>query len=186
MPVLPFVLYPGAPDGRTAPQRAAAVEMLLSMALGFGSIGSMLGALPQRPPQLSGTLTVVGSRALTYPVARWVRAFRYEHPKVRVIVRLYGSGTAADAMAQGSADVAPLSRGLRPGEWALFGPAANRPSAARIRIGAAASGPRAMISGGADGWLYIARHQGLPPNRIAVEFARIARACESDGPLAWM
>lgn len=182
MPVFPSALSLLAPDGKTASQRDGLVETLISMALGIGAIGSTLGVSPVPGPpsrQLSGTLTVVGSRALTQPVARWVRVFRYEHPRVHVIVRLYGSGTAADAMAQGHADVIPLSRNLRPREWALFGPLANRPSAVPISIDAAA--PHSVNSGRADSWLYIARHQGLPPNRIAVEFARIARLCEGGG-----
>ena len=117
-------------------------------------------SVASRAPPLSGHLRIAGSRALAEPVARWVAAFRREHPSVHVSVALYGTGTAAAVMSGALADVAPLTRPLNRDERMLF---AGR-----------ATPPRALTLPG-NATLYLTRAGGAEPTPAALEFARIAR-----------
>lgn len=111
------MLFPAdlrADDLRPLPQRLAIVSMLL----GWGAL--VLGVLPwsdreryqTHRPELAGSLAVVGSRATAEPVARWVAIFRREHPAVHVTTAFYGTAVATAAVADGTADIAPLVRSL--------------------------------------------------------------------------
>ena len=111
------MLFPAglrADDLKPLPQRLAIVSMLL----GYGAL--LLGVLPwtgreryrTHRPELIGTLAVVGSRATAEPVGRWVAIFRREHPAVHVTTAFYGTAAAAAAVADGTADIAPLVRSL--------------------------------------------------------------------------
>ncbi len=128
-------------------------------------------------PALSGDLRIAGSRAMRGSIERWVGIFRREHPGVRVQIALVGSGAAADAMAQGEADVAPMTRPLQSSEQALFKPAQALPQT--IALGRAEAGP----SSGAGPWGPVSLYFYFVPVRreAAREFVRIATSAEGSG-----
>lgn len=55
-------------------------------------------------------------------IDRWIEQFRRENPNVVVHPAMYGSGTAAGALVEGAADIAPLARQIDAKELALFAP----------------------------------------------------------------
>jgi phosphate transport system substrate-binding protein len=91
------------------------------------------------PDDLKGELTIVGSRSMHEIVDNWVRLYRREHPSVIVRTALYGSGTAAGALVEEMADIAPLSREMRPEERADFDTKPFAPTAVRVGTGSFAT-----------------------------------------------
>jgi phosphate transport system substrate-binding protein len=81
----------------------------------------------------SGELTIVGSRSMQEDVGRWVDIYRQRHPDVRVHTMLFGSGTAAGALLEETADVVPLARKLRPMERAMFADRRSTPLIVEVR-----------------------------------------------------
>lgn len=115
---------------------------LIALAASFGACAGVASNLPSHPTMpadcLTGELRLVGSRSMEPLVERWVRLFRKQHPEVLVQTNLYGSGTAAGALAEGIADLAPLSRELDPQEQSLF-PDDLRPEAVKVGVGSHSS-----------------------------------------------
>ena len=143
--LLPFPRVPLATTARTLVRAALMLAMTLPPTIP-----------PPRP--LGGQLRIVGSRAMAAPVAQWVTIFRRKHPDVRVSVALYGTGTAAAAIRDDLADVAPVTRAFRPAEQALF---VRAPAPRRVPLRGAAV-------------LYVSRSERGEPLPAAAEFARIA------------
>jgi|GEM_PF-3426825 len=124
-------------------------------------------------PTLDGELVVVGSRAMAEPVGRWVAIFRREHPAVHVTTRFYGSAVAVAALADGTADVAPLVHPVSGG---------NHDAVARTgyRIGTLrGSGP---VSGHSLD-IYFAPARCAPNRLAAIEFVEVAVSREGQGQI---
>lgn len=70
--------------------------------------------------QLSGSIRIVGTDTMKELMGRWIEAFTALHPAVRIQLAAKGALTAAPALADGSADLAPLGREFTPTELAAF------------------------------------------------------------------
>ncbi len=121
-----------------------------------------------RRPALDGALVVIGSRAMAEPVGRWVAIFRREHPAVPVTTRFYGSAVAVAALADGTADIAPLIHPLTTGNHDLAALSAFRIGTLR--------GSRSVPDDSID---MVFAAAGCAPNRLAViEFVEVALSLE--------
>lgn len=126
---------------------------------------------PAASPNLHGQLIIVGSRGMAEVVARWTGVFRRIHPGVQVTLMPIGSGVAAGALADGDADLAALTRGMRRQERLLVGPRDVRP----VFVGVAPASRQPM-------YLYINRLDGDRP-AAAAEFVRIALSPEGQAQI---
>ena len=70
--------------------------------------------------ELSGTIRIVGTDTMKELMGRWIAAFTALHPGVHVEFTAKGALSAAPALADGSADLAPLGREFTPTELAAF------------------------------------------------------------------
>lgn len=125
-------------------------------------------------PVMNGELKIVGSYIAADPVRRWAAILQREHPDARVKVLLYGSGTAADAMAEGKADIAPLARTLKPDERALVIESGVTPRAVTVGAHRSAQLPREPL------YLYVGGDAASP---LAIEFVRVALSDEGQAAL---
>lgn len=149
--------------------------LIASVALLACSIGLLARPARYRAdgPSLSGRLTIIGSRGAAELVDHWLAIFRREHPQVQVVTRLYGSGVAAGAIADGAADVVPMTRQLAPEELSFLLHANAR--AETVRVGewrTRGSFMRQPLI------LYVNGVAGAPPSDAAREFVRIALSRE--------
>lgn len=98
----------------------AAAGLLVGAAHGGGV--AVDPALPeyQRAPGVAGNLTSIGSDALNNMMTLWAEAFRAIYPSVNVQVQGAGSSTAPPALTQGTANLGPMSRGMKQGEIRAF------------------------------------------------------------------
>ena len=65
---------------------------------------------------ISGNLTSVGSDTLNNLMTLWAEEFRRRYPAVRIQVEGKGSSTAPPALIEGTAQVGPMSREMKPSE----------------------------------------------------------------------
>ncbi|MDP9050653.1 MAG: substrate-binding domain-containing protein [Acidobacteriota bacterium] len=79
------------------------------------------------PPvqELSGTIRIVGTDTMKELMGRWINSFTAFHLGVHIELAADGALTAAPALADGSADLAPLGREFTPAELTSF--RVNRP-----------------------------------------------------------
>jgi phosphate transport system substrate-binding protein len=82
------------------------------------------GPAPAQTPapteQLTGSIRIVGTDTMKELMDRWIAAFTALHPAVNIELAAKGALTAAPALADGSADLAPLGREFTPAELAAF------------------------------------------------------------------
>jgi phosphate transport system substrate-binding protein len=81
---------------------------------------STLAQTPAPDRELSGSIRVVGTDTMKELMDRWITAFTALHPGVHIELAAKGALTAAPALADGSADLAPLGREFTPTELAAF------------------------------------------------------------------
>jgi phosphate transport system substrate-binding protein len=79
-------------------------------------------ALPsyQEVPDVSGHINSVGSDTMNNLMTLWSEAFMRMYPGVKVRVESKGSSTAPPALVEGTAQIGPMSRAMRPGEIEAF------------------------------------------------------------------
>ena len=70
--------------------------------------------------ELSGSIRIVGTDTMRELMGRWIVAFTALHPAVHIELAAREALTAAPALADGSADLAPLGREFTPAELATF------------------------------------------------------------------
>lgn len=76
---------------------------------------------PYRPVSgISGNLNSVGSDTLNNLMTYWAETFRKLYPTVNIQVEGKGSATAPPALAQGTAQLGPMSRAMKPEEEEAF------------------------------------------------------------------
>jgi phosphate transport system substrate-binding protein len=81
---------------------------------------STLAQEPAPAAKLSGSIRIVGTDTMKELMDRWIAAFTALHPAVHIELTAKGALTAAPALADGSADLAPLGREFTPAELAAF------------------------------------------------------------------
>ncbi|MCR9279754.1 MAG: phosphate ABC transporter substrate-binding protein PstS family protein [Pseudomonadaceae bacterium] len=74
----------------------------------------------QGDPELTGALTSTGSDTLSNLMTLWSESFQRLHPKVHIQVQAPGSSTAPPALAEGTANLGPMSRRMKSNELMAF------------------------------------------------------------------
>jgi len=74
----------------------------------------------KRQSGVAGNLNSVGSDTLNNMMTLWAEAFRKEYPNVRIQIEGKGSGTAPPAMIEGTSQLGPMSRSMKPKEANKF------------------------------------------------------------------
>lgn len=94
----------------------------VSLAIGAPALTAADDALPeyQRVTGLSGQLVSAGSDTMANLVAYWGEGFRRLYPGVRLHLQAAGSSTAPVALVEGTANIAPMSRMMKPEELRAF------------------------------------------------------------------
>jgi phosphate transport system substrate-binding protein len=79
-------------------------------------------ALPsyQRVSGVSGNLTSMGSDTLNNLMTLWAEGFRAIYPNVNIQIEGKGSSTAPPALIEGTAQLGPMSRAVKPSEDDAF------------------------------------------------------------------
>lgn len=77
-------------------------------------------AVDPGPAAAAGRLSSIGSETMAPLLELWVEEFGHSHPEVAVSVQSSGSATAPPALADGVADIAPMSRMMNGLEVAAF------------------------------------------------------------------
>lgn len=103
-----------------------------TMAVGAGIAGLVVvlaasgalaaeGAKPyQKVPGVSGNLNSIGSDTLNNLMTYWAESFSKTYPNVRIQVEGKGSATAPPALAEGTAQLGPMSRKMKAEEEEAF------------------------------------------------------------------
>ncbi len=178
--LLPPMIVP-AGSSRSPLPRSVRLLMLLALLLGALACWEArdFDVYRAEGPALRGELHIAGSLASAGPTRAWIAIFRREHPGVRVLTHFDGAGAAAGAIASGHADVAQMSRSMRPDERAFVMMAGDDPD--KIRIGNMRGMP---ADGEGDDGLFIYVGGSAADRSSAVEFARIALSGEGQAELA--
>jgi hypothetical protein len=166
------------PNDLAPPSRRHLLWLGLAVASWWAFAVASPSAYRATQPAIGGELSIAGSRAMSAVVDRWVAIFRREHPEVRVNMVLYGSGTAANAMAEGRADVAPLVRKMASDERAIVSAAQLDPRGIVVGFGPAdrADADEPLL-------IYVSRGIGAQPSRAAIEFVRVALSAEGQAAM---
>lgn len=79
-------------------------------------------ALPgyQKVSGVSGNLSSVGSDTLANLATLWAEEFKRAYPNVNIQIQAAGSSTAPPALTEGTANIGPMSREMRPKEIEAF------------------------------------------------------------------
>jgi phosphate transport system substrate-binding protein len=103
----------GEAPAETAPPAGAPEE---------GGAVAVDAALPtyQRTSGVSGSLSSVGSDTLNNLMTLWAESFGRQYPSVRVQIEGKGSSTAPPALIEGTAQIGPMSREMKPSEVDAF------------------------------------------------------------------
>jgi phosphate transport system substrate-binding protein len=108
------------------------VVVTAASALGAAARRPVVGAAPRkkvaepavesyRPVSgISGNLNSIGSDTLNNLMALWAEQFRKQYPSVNIQVEGRGSATAPPALTQGTAQLGPMSRAMKPEEEEAF------------------------------------------------------------------
>jgi phosphate transport system substrate-binding protein len=86
----------------------------------FAFASSIAAQRIEPDPRLSGSIRIVGTDTMRELMDRWIVAFTVLHPNVHIELTAKGALTAAPALADGSAALAPLGREFTPTELAAF------------------------------------------------------------------
>lgn len=98
---------------------------------------AVIGAqMPEPQRELRGSIRIVGTDTMKELMDRWIAGFTAIHPGIRIELAAKGALTAAPALSDGSADLAPLGREFTPSEIAGFHTKRSYdPTAVRVAIG---------------------------------------------------
>src|SRR5690606_14249671 len=99
-----------------------AVVASLSLGTAASALGDVDPALPdyERVSGVSGNLSSIGSDTLNNLMTLWAEEFNKLYPSVNVQIQGAGSSTAPPALTEGTAMLAPMSRGMRQSEIQEF------------------------------------------------------------------
>ena len=93
----------------------------------------------ERTSGVSGNLGSIGSDTLNNVMTLWAEEFQKLYPSVKIQVEGKGSSTAPPALIQGTAQIGPMSRTMKPSEVDAFETAFGyKPTAVRVAVDALA------------------------------------------------
>ena len=126
----------------TVKMKALATALTLCTAFSTLSVNAAVDAkLPdyQRASGISGNLTSIGSDTLANLMTLWAQEFKKNYPNVNVQIQAAGSSTAPPALAEGTANMGPMSRMMKDSEIQAFEARYGyRPTAVPVAIDALA------------------------------------------------
>lgn len=126
----------------TAKLKALATALTLCTAFStFSATAAVDAKLPdyQRASGISGNLTSIGSDTLANLMTLWAQEFKKNYPNVNVQIQAAGSSTAPPALAEGTANMGPMSRMMKDSEIQAFEERHGyRPTAVPVAIDALA------------------------------------------------
>ncbi len=102
---------------------------LTALVLGLSLATGATQALPKLDPELpdyqktagvSGNLSSVGSDTLANLMTLWAEEFKRLYPNVNIQIQAAGSSTSPPALTEGTANLGPMSRKMKPKEIAAF------------------------------------------------------------------
>jgi phosphate transport system substrate-binding protein len=102
---------------------------LLGLSLVILAAATALGAAPKVDPAvkpyqpvsgISGNLNSIGSDTLNNLMTFWAEGFRKQYPAVNIQIEGKGSATAPPALTEGTAQLGPMSRAMKPEEEEAF------------------------------------------------------------------
>ncbi|GHV19239.1 phosphate-binding protein [Planctomycetales bacterium] len=101
---------------------SAVKNLALALLCAVGLTNVRAAELPNYTPTagLAGSLSSIGSDTLNNLMAFWAEAFRAQYPSVKVEIEGKGSATAPPALAEGVAQIGPMSRLMTPAEIDAF------------------------------------------------------------------
>ena len=132
---------PAAPAPQAEAPAPAATPATPADTTGAPTTSQVDPALPgyQRTSGVSGNLSSVGSDTLNNLMTLWAEEFKRAYPNVRVQVEGKGSSTAPPALIQGTAQLGPMSREMKPSEIDEFEKKYGyKPTAIRVAVDALA------------------------------------------------
>ena len=153
-----------------SPRTRPLIALLIVM-LGTKALASELEPY-ERVTGIRGILSSVGSDTLANLMTLWTDEFTKIYPNVRIQIQGAGSSTAPPALIEGTANLAPMSRRMKPREVQSFqAHYGYRPTVVRVAIDALA--------------VYV--HKDNPLSSIAIEqldavFSN-TRRCNGGGPI---
>ena len=107
----------------TAKIKALATALTLCTAFStFSATAAVDAKLPdyERASGISGNLTSIGSDTLANLMTLWAQEFKKNYPNVNVQIQAAGSSTAPPALAEGTANMGPMSRTMKDSEIQAF------------------------------------------------------------------
>jgi len=107
----------------TAKMKVLATALSLCTALATLSVSAAVDEkLPdyERASGISGNLTSVGSDTLANLMTLWAQEFKKNYPNVNIQIQAAGSSTAPPALAEGTANMGPMSRMMKDSEIQAF------------------------------------------------------------------
>jgi phosphate transport system substrate-binding protein len=107
----------------TSKMKALVASLSLCTALAtFSASAAVDAALPnyERASGISGNLTSIGSDTLANLMTLWSQEFKKNYPNVNVQIQAAGSSTAPPALAEGTANMGPMSRMMKDSEIQSF------------------------------------------------------------------
>lgn len=126
----------------TVKMTALATALTLCGALSaFSANAAVDAALPEyeRASGISGNLTSIGSDTLANLMTLWAQEFKKNYPNVNIQIQAAGSSTAPPALAEGTANMGPMSRMMKDSEIQAFEARHGyRPTAVPVAIDALA------------------------------------------------
>ena len=101
---------------------ATGLAMLLLMGMAYAQSIQVDTKIPdyQTTSGISGTLSSVGSDTLNNVMTMWAESFKQRYPNVKIQIEGKGSGTAPPALTEGTSQIGPMSREMKPTEIDAF------------------------------------------------------------------
>lgn len=126
----------------TVKMKALATALSLCTALSTLSVSAAVDpGLPdyERASGVSGNLTSIGSDTLANLMTLWAQEYKKNYPNVNIQIQAAGSSTAPPALAEGTANMGPMSRMMKDSEIQAFEARHGyRPTAVPVAIDALA------------------------------------------------
>lgn len=107
------------------PRRVLVTTVALCITLAGAGLNAAVKVDPdlvkyQKVRGVSGTLSSVGSDSEANLMTLWAEQFRRNYPNVKIQVQATGSSTAPPALAEGTANIGPMSRQMKDNEIQAF------------------------------------------------------------------